>query len=275
MTRPPPRLRTALHALGALGLATLVAVAHAEEATPPPPGTVAVEPVRPSDASASSAASPTATDAASAPTPPETAPAGVAATVRVETTTGSDDARFDLRTRALEVQVDELKEQIFRTKARLASLAESVLEGGYNRGAKLVVSHRNELPASMRLTGILLTLDGAPLFTKVDETGALGEQDALVVFDQRIVPGEHQINVQYQLRGRGFGVLRYLDDIRLKVTGGYTFTVEAGKVTQVTSVARDKGGLTTPFEEKPDVRFELAVKKDVGTRALAGDGTAP
>jgi hypothetical protein len=70
-------------------------------------------------------------------------------------------------------------------------------------------------------------------------------------------------------------VLRYLDDIRLKVTSGYTFSVEAGKVTQVTSVAREKGGLTTPFEEKPDVRFELAVKKDVGTRAAAGDGTAP
>ncbi|MFM2152971.1 MAG: hypothetical protein RL199_1406, partial [Pseudomonadota bacterium] len=210
-----------------------------------------------------------------APSLAETAPTGVAAPVNVAKTVAGDEVPFDLRTRALEVQVDELKEQIFRTKARLASLAESVLEGGYNRGAKLVVSHRNELPASMRLIGILLTLDGAPLFTKVDETGALGDEERLVVFDQRIVPGEHQLNVQYQLRGRGFGVLRYLDDIRLKMSGGYTFNVEAGKVTEVTSVALEKGGITTPFEEKPDVRFELAVKKDVGTRAVAGDGTAP
>jgi hypothetical protein len=130
----------ALHALGVFGLVTLAALGGRAEETSAPPVTVVVEPAPPVDASATPDASPSAplavtTGAAPAPPAPEPAPTGVAAPVTVETAAAGEEARFDLRTRALEVQVDELKEQIFRTKARLASLAESVLEGGYNLSA--------------------------------------------------------------------------------------------------------------------------------------------
>ncbi len=185
---------------------------------------------------------------------------------------GTADEAFELKTKALEEQVNDLKEKIFRTKYRLSTLAESILEGGYNSGAKLAIWHRNELGSSYVLTSAAYTLDGAPLYTKVDESGELNELEEFVIFDQRIVPGQHQMSVQYQLRGHGYGIFAYLEGMRLKLTSAYSFSVEPGKITKVTAIVREKEGLTLQFDQKPDIRFEMSVQKDVGKPPAEGEG---
>lgn len=255
----------------AAAVVALSATAHAQDFGLPPE----LPPPPPPDVPAAPAPAPA---PAAAPAGQGTASAVVATKPAVDPASeaGTAEEAFELKTKALEEQVNDLKEKIYRTKYRLQTLAESVLEGSINTGAKLALWHRNELGSSYVLTSAAYTLDGAPLYTKVDETGDLNEREEFVVFDQRIVPGQHQIAVQYQLRGHGYGIFAYLEGMRLKLTSAYSFNVEPGKITKVTSILREKEGITLQFDQKPDIRFEMSVQKDVGkpaedaTQATAG-----
>lgn len=199
------------------------------------------------------------------PQPPPQSAAPVESEVLTPETlaTGTADEAFDLKTKALEEKVNDLKEKIYRTKYRLTTLAETVLGGVVNSGAKLALWHRNELGSSYVLVSAAYTLDGAPLYTKVDETGDLNEREEFIVFDQRIVPGQHQISVQYELRGHGYGIFSYLEGMRVKLRTSHTFNVEPGKITKLTSLVHEKSGLTLEFEDKPSVKFEMNVIKDI------------
>src|SRR4051812_44581252 len=55
------------------------------------------------------------------------------------------DEAFTTRVKTLEEQVVDLKEKIFRTKARLLLLQETVLGGDLSSGARAVIFHRNEM----------------------------------------------------------------------------------------------------------------------------------
>lgn len=183
---------------------------------------------------------------------------------------GTAEEIFDLRMRTVAEQVGDLKEKVSRTKARLQILADTVLGGaGVSSGAKLVLEHHNQLGSSYRLVGVQYSLDGAPAFIQMDESGDLDEVERIPVFDQRVVPGEHQLVVRYTLRGRGYGVFSYLDKYTLELTATHDFTVEPGKVTSVRALLREKAGLTLRFEDRPDVAFETHVETDLHRRELA------
>ena len=76
-----------------------------------------------------------------------------------------------MRLRSLEKNVNELKEQIFRTKARLNLLKETVL-GGTLGASRAVIRHKNEMGSSYRLIKAVYALDGVQIFAKTDDTGA-------------------------------------------------------------------------------------------------------
>jgi len=252
--RPDPvRVRRATLLACAAGLLVLAGTSAAAEefAPPPPPEPPAAPPP--------------------APAPPPAAPAAPApAAAEV----GTADEAFDLKTKALEEQVNDLKEKIFRTKARLLSLSEAIIGNGVLSGAKLALYHRNELGSSYVLVSAAYTLDGAPLYTKVDETGDLNEREEFVFFDQRIVPGQHQMSVQYELRGHGYGIFAYLEGMRVKLRASYSFQVEPGKATTVKAIVFERDGITLEFKDKPNVRFEQNVQKDLGKPADAAAGAA-
>ncbi|MFN7132947.1 MAG: dihydrolipoamide acetyltransferase [Myxococcales bacterium] len=209
---------------------------------------------------------------AAAPAPAPISPA-VTTEVKAEapaaTTPQTADEQFDVRVKTMEEQVNDLKEKIFRTKARLLLLQESVLGGGsVSQGAKAVLVHRNEMGSSFVLKSVAYALDGAPVYTKVDVDGDLDKREEFEIFNGRIVPGQHQIAVKYEFRGHGYGVFSYLEGYKFAVQSSYTFDAEAGKVTTVKIVAHEKGGITTDLKDRPAVRYDLeratdgAMKKD-------------
>src|SRR3954469_134359 len=119
-------------------------------ATPPPPNPApATPPTAPTPAPAPAATSPTAT-----PAPASTAP-----------TAGSNQVKL----RDLERRVDELKEQIFRSKARLNLLNETVLHGVI-AGARAIIMHRNEMGSMYTPIKYVYALDGAEIFSKSDDS---------------------------------------------------------------------------------------------------------
>lgn len=173
------------------------------------------------------------------------------------------DEAFNTRVRTLEEQVVDLKEKVFRSKARLQLLQETVLGGDLSTGARAVLVHRNEMGDSFVLESVVYALDGAPIFTRTDdEAGDLSKHPELEIFSGRIVPGQHQIAVRLVYRGHGFGVFSYLEGYRFKVQSSYTFNADPGKVTTVRVVGFEKGGLTTDLQDRPAVRYDIDSARD-------------
>ncbi|NOK22788.1 dihydrolipoamide acetyltransferase, partial [Corallococcus carmarthensis] len=210
------------------------------------------------------AAAPAAAVSPAAGTPQPSAPAG-------EQTA---DEAFTARVKTLEEQVVDLKEKIYRSKARLLLLQESVMGGELSTGARAVLVHKNEMGNAFQLESVVYALDGAPIFTQVDTQGDLNRHQSLEVFNGRIVPGQHQLAVRLVYRGSGYGVFSYLEGYKFKVQSSYTFNAESGKVTTVNVVGVEKGGLTTDLKDRPAVRYDIEVAKDTRANRPPGPDSA-
>jgi len=205
--------------------------------------------------------------AARAQAPDAGSPAPEAAPVEVEAIAPAAEAKapeeqVDLRVRTLQERVNELKEKVFRTKARLLTLQEMVIAGDVTAGAKAIVLHRNEMGASFVLEAATYTLDGAPVYTKVDQDGSLDRREELEVFAGRVTPGNHQLGVKLTYRGHGYGAFSHLEGYRFKVHSSYTFNAAAGKVTTIKVVGLEKGGLGADLKDRPGLRYDVDVKKE-------------
>ncbi len=177
--------------------------------------------------------------------------------------------------RELEERVNDLKERIFRSKARLMLLRETVLNGAI-AGAKAIILHKNEMGSSFVLEKVTYALDGAPIFTRAnDENDSLADAERLEVFAGSIVPGNHNLSVQLVFRGNGFGVFSYLKGYRFTIRSSYAFTAEEGKATTISVVPYEKGGMTTDLRERPAVRYDVEVRQDQPGETTSNPGAAP
>ncbi|MBW1806873.1 MAG: dihydrolipoamide acetyltransferase [Deltaproteobacteria bacterium] len=215
-----------------------------------PCSSFAQEEKAPPDDSAAKAPVPTATEAAKPAT--DGAP--------------SDEA-YELKLRDLEERVNELKEKIFRTKARILQLQETVVTGSIGAGARAVLIHRNEMGGAFKLVSVQYALDSQPIFKKVDVDGDLDGIEEKEIFNGNIVPGNHNIAVQKVFQGQGFGFFSYVKGYKFKVTSSYTFTAEEGKIIKVKIVGFERGGITTSLEERPAVRYDIQIDKLTPARA--------
>ncbi len=176
------------------------------------------------------------------------------------------DEAFSTRVKTLEEQVTDLKEKIFRSKARLLLLQEPVLGGDLTVGARAVLMHRNEMGSSFVIESVAYALDGAPILTKVDVNGDLQQRQEFEIFNGRIVAGQHQIAAKVVYRGHGYGVFSYLEGYKFKVQSSYTFNAEAAKLTTVKVVAFERGGFTSDLKDRPAIRYDIRVTRDGGTK---------
>lgn len=176
------------------------------------------------------------------------------------------DEQNELKVRTLEERVSDLKEKIFRTKARLMNLQEMVIGGDITTGSKAVLLHRNEMGSSFYLESVAYALDGAPIYTKVDVEGDLEKREEFEIFNGRVVPGNHQISVQLVYRGHGFGLFSYLEGYKFKVQSSYTFNAEPGKVSTIKVVGFEKGGLTAELKDRPAIRYDVDVQREEAGR---------
>ena len=264
----------------AFGSLMLCATANAQGAAKAAPtaGT-AKSAAAPAPAKASAPAAATTPAVAPAATGPSAGPTpGAPAKPGAQTA----DEAFTTRVKTLEENVVDLKEKIFRTKARLLLLQETVLGGDLSTGARAVLFHRNEMGSAFVLESVAYALDGAPVFTKVDVNGDLDKREEFEIFNGRIVPGNHQIAVRMVYRGSGYGIFSYLEGYKFKLQSNFTFSAEGGKVTTVKVLGYEKGGITADIKDRPGIRFEQSTakdaslkKKDVGETAAPPASEAP
>jgi hypothetical protein len=186
------------------------------------------------------------------------------------TTGGMDGATYSVRLRDLEARVDELKDQIRRSHTRLALLSDTILSGGA-AGSRSEVSLRNEMSSAFRLTRALVVLDGAVQYNRSDDTGALADQKEIPVFSGSVPPGDHTVSVLLNFQGNGYGVFTYLRGYKFEVKSSHSFTAVEGKTLTLAATALEKGGVTTPLEQRPGIEWQEKVQS-LGSSAGAGPG---
>jgi hypothetical protein len=198
------------------------------------------------------------TPAPAAPAPTGAPPAPAETTAAPAAGAGADQGAYTVRLRGLEKNVNELKEQIFRTKARLNLLKETVL-GGVIGASRAIIHHKNEMGSSFRLVKAAYALDGVQIYAKADDTGALAEMGDFDVYNGAIQPGSHTLSVALTYQGNGFGVFSYLKGYKFNVKSSHTFVAGDSKTTNITVVGYEKGNITTQLSDKPAVDFRVNV----------------
>ena len=143
------------------------------------------------------------------------------------------DEAFKTRVKTLEEQVIDLKEKIFRTKARLLLLQETVLGGDLSSGARAVLFHKNEMGGSSSWSRWRTRWTARPSSPRSTRTATSTSAQEFEIFNGRIVPGQHQIAVRLVYRGNGYGVFSYLEGYKFKVQLQLHLQRGAGKVTTV------------------------------------------
>ena len=169
---------------------------------------------------------------------------------------------YVVRLRDLESRIDELKEQIRRSHTRLSLLSDTILSGGVG-GARAEISFRNDMSNAFKLNKALFILDGAVQYNKQDDGGTLAVQKEIPIFSGSIPPGDHTLQVVIKLQGHGYGVFSYLRGYNFDVKSSHSFTVTDGKTIQLEAVAWEKGGVTTPLEERPAIRYVEKLRTSV------------
>ena len=204
----------------------------------------------------------TATDPAAAAPAEGTAPAG-GTTVTVPPDPAAmqtADQEYNLRLRELEGKINDLKDSIFRSKAKLTLLTEQVT-GGLGGGSGAVILHKNEMGGAYLLTEAHYFLDGQELWQEVDDTGErLSERKEYSVFEGNIVEGSHTLTVNIRIQGNGSGIFSYMSGYTWNLKDSYTFTAEPGKRVKITTSVFESGNFTTEINDRPKIRFETEVE---------------
>ena len=237
------------------------AVAQQKDAGAPKPGKDAGAPT--------TAAAPAAATAATTTAPPTTAAGDGGAPVMptagaVSPSTPTDKPVMDgptyaVRLRDLEARVDELKDQFRRSHTRLALLSDTILGGGA-AGSRSEVQFQNEMSSAFRLTKALFVIDGTVQYNRADDTGALADQKEIPIFSGSIPPGDHTVQVLLNFQGNGYGVFTYLRGYKFEVKSSHSFTSVEGKTLTLTATALEKGGVTTPLEQRPAIEWHEKVQ---------------
>jgi hypothetical protein len=234
--------RETSRALGVFGLAAMVLAAPAARAA---------------DTGSGSPGAPAPSTSGAPPAPADGA-AGAGASAASAGSGGSDPGAYTVRLRSLEKNVNELKEQIFRTKARLNLLKETVL-GGVIGASRAVIRHKNDMGSSFRLVKAAYALDGVQIYSKSDDSGHLADMTEFDIYNGAIQPGSHTLSVVLLYQGNGFGVFSYLKGYKFNVKSSHSFVAGESKTTNITVVGYEKGNITTQLSDKPAIDFRVNV----------------
>jgi hypothetical protein len=168
-------------------------------------------------------------------------------------------ATYAVRLRDLEQRVDELKDQIRRSHTRLALLSDTILGGG-TAGCRSEVEFKNEMSSAFMLTRAQFLIDNQLQANRQDESGALSEQKSIPIYSGTVPQGDHTIVVALTFQGNGYGIFSYLRGYKFEVKSSHSFTAIEGKNLVITATAFEKGGVTTPLEQRPQIDWHETLR---------------
>lgn len=149
---------------------------------------------------------------------------------------------------ALRQQYLKLRDRLFRSRARAATVASAVFS------TKLRVGLYYTTGRFYTVTRATIRLDGSSVF---DDTEGVIAKDKAPRFEGWIAPGRHQIEIRIEAVGK--------DDERFKSVIQNSFTVQAvaGKDLVIVAKAKDSGNIPYKWKRKQYGTYKLRVDVDV------------
>jgi hypothetical protein len=225
--------------------------ASEEETTPEPtsttpsgkPGTV------PAGKPGAPAAAPTATD------PSKPAPAEINAPPPPAEGDGKGESAIDVD--SLRKQYLELRDQLFRSRARAAALGSSL----YSTRIRLHLDYKSA--RFYTITRAVIRLDGANVY---DDTQGAIASDTAPRFDGFVAPGRHQVTVRIEATGK--------DDQRFTTALESSFVVQAppGKDVIVKCSAEDDGDIAYQWKKSEEGSYKLRLDVAIDTKKREAGG---
>lgn len=261
------------HSIGSLLLGALVALLWVGSASAAPaPTPVKPTPVKPT-AVKPATSTPAAKSTPKTADPTQTKPAAPAAPnkgasdpFQYGATNTRESEIYGDRLDGLQREVDELKDKIFRSKARLSLLKETVLRG-VMAGSRVIMVHRNLMGSGFRLVRVVYIMDGAQIWARTDETGNLDQEDELMIYDGNLPPGPHTVTIELTYQGHGYGVFSYLSGYTFESRSTHTFTAPENGAVKLGSIGFERGNPTTEMKDRPAVNWQ-EVPLDASGRPL-------
>lgn len=117
------------------------------------------------------------------------------------------------------------------------------------------LAFRNEMGASFRLLRVTMWIDGQQVATHAAE----GEAADFALGNASVGGGDHELAVQADYQGNGYGVFSYLKGYRFKAFARYPIELPDARSRVLRCIGYEKGGATTPLEERPQIRCETTI----------------
>lgn len=149
---------------------------------------------------------------------------------------------------ALRRRYFELRDKLFRSRARAASVATAL----YSTRIQVKLDYRSA--RHFTVTRAIVRLDGANVF---DDTEGKITSDSAVRFEGYVAPGRHQVTVRIEAAGK--------DDERITTATETTLAViaPAGKDLVVEARAADGGDMAYRWQRKESGSYRLRLDVDV------------
>lgn len=171
-------------------------------------------------------------------------------------TTGTREAgaiEYDLRMEELQSGMDELREDVFRSRSRLFLLREQILEEGLG-GAQTIITHVNDLGRAFKIVSVVYSLDGNQIYAAHADGSDIENQKSVELLRTSVLPGAHNLSVQLVIQGRGRGIFAYPKAYRYTLTTSHAFTIDSGQTIELDAIGFLKKGVSA-YAERPQIRF--------------------
>ena len=217
--------------------------------TPTKPGTT---PGKPAPATPGKPGAP-----ATAPVTDPTKPAVPEINAPPPPTEGEGKAESAIDVDTLRKQYLELRDQLFRSRARAAALGSSL----YSTRIRLHLDYKSG--RFYTITRAVIRLDGANVF---DDTQGAIAADSAPRFDGFVAPGRHQVTVRIEATGK--------DDQRFTTALESSFVVQAppGKDVIVKCSAEDDGDIAYQWKKSEEGSYKLRLDVGIDTKKREAGG---
>ncbi|MDA3863795.1 MAG: hypothetical protein PF689_08015 [Deltaproteobacteria bacterium] len=172
-------------------------------------------------------------------------------------------SKNELKLRQLAELVEDLKNKVTATKYRLQLLKEAMItttEKTSVGGSKLEIVHHNKMGGVFRMVRLRYFLDGKliqSLSADNSKDKALLSRKKIKILTDHVSSGNKRVRVFITYKGNGYGIFQYVKNWKWEVHNTYTFAVEPGKMHLLEVIGKEKGGMTTPLNDRPVIKFKL------------------
>jgi hypothetical protein len=110
--------------------------------------------------------------------------------------------------------------------------------------------------SGFQLRRVTMWIDRQRFATRVDQNDDLAKQADVPLGPATLQGGEHDVRVEADYQGNGYGVFSYLKKYRFTARLAYRLDLPDARPRKITCTGYEAGGPTTPLEERPQIRCE-------------------